>query len=190
MRFVVGPDGIIYPDIAGRIPGRGFWLSAERDKVKTACTKNIFARAARGGKAVREKIKVPDDLDVQVEFLLVRRCLDLVGLALRAGQMSAGYEKVRARVADGRVGVLLQASDAADNARSKGRSMAKDLPVIDVFTGAELGSAVGREFIVHVAIDTGRLAESLMIEAARVRGFRTNTAESSAKRDTSANGLR
>ena len=82
-------------------PVAAFWLSAERDKVKTACAKNMFARAARGGRAVREKIKAPDDLDVQVEALLVRRCLDLLGLGRRAGQIAAGYEKVRARVADG-----------------------------------------------------------------------------------------
>lgn len=181
VRFVVGPDGIVQPDVAGRLPGRGFWLSAERDKVKTACAKNLFARAARGGRTVRDTIKAPEDLDVQVEALLVRRCLDLLGLARRAGQMAAGYEKVRSRVAEGGVGVLLQASDASANARDKGRTMAKGQPVIDYFTGAELGNAVGREFVVHVAIDTGRLAERLLVEAGRVRGFRHVETEPAAK---------
>ena len=181
VRFVLDPDGIVRPDVAGSLPGRGFWLSAERDKVKTACAKNMFARAARGGRAVREKIKAPDDLDVQVEALLVRRCLDLLGLGRRAGQIAAGYEKVRARVADGTVGVVLQASDAAENGRSKGRSLAKTLPVIDLFTGAELGNAVGREFVVHVAMDTGRLADRFMAETRRLRGFRDSDADQSAK---------
>ena len=181
MRFVLDPDGFVRPDVAGRLPGRGFWLSAERDKVKTACAKNMFARAARGGRAVREKIKAPDDLDTQVEALLVRRCLDLLGLARRAGQIAAGYEKVRARVADGTVGVVLQASDAAENGRGKGRSLAKSLPVIDLFTGAELGNAVGREFVVHVAMDTGRLADRFMAETRRLRGFRNIDADQSAK---------
>ena len=33
VRFVVGPDGAIVPDIEGRRPGRGLWLQAARDVV-------------------------------------------------------------------------------------------------------------------------------------------------------------
>ena len=28
VRFVLGPEGEMVPDVAGRLPGRGFWLSA------------------------------------------------------------------------------------------------------------------------------------------------------------------
>jgi len=47
LRFVVGPDGAIVPDIEARLPGRGLWLTPRRDIVERALTKRIFARAAR-----------------------------------------------------------------------------------------------------------------------------------------------
>ena len=46
VRFVVDPDGRIVPDVAARLPGRGLWLSAERDIVAKAVTKRLFARAS------------------------------------------------------------------------------------------------------------------------------------------------
>jgi predicted RNA-binding protein YlxR (DUF448 family) len=42
------PDGEIAPDILEKLPGRGIWVSAERDAIETmAVKKNLFARAAR-----------------------------------------------------------------------------------------------------------------------------------------------
>jgi predicted RNA-binding protein YlxR (DUF448 family) len=89
IRFVVSPDGVVVPDVAGRLPGRGFWLSARRDAVKTACAKKLFAKAARAPGAVAP------DLDGEIERLLARRCLDLIGMARRAGQAAVGFEKVK-----------------------------------------------------------------------------------------------
>ena len=36
VRFVVGPDGQIVPDIMGKLPGRGIWVSAERAALEKA----------------------------------------------------------------------------------------------------------------------------------------------------------
>ena len=30
IRFVVGPDGTVVPDLAAKLPGRGMWVSADR----------------------------------------------------------------------------------------------------------------------------------------------------------------
>ncbi len=87
LRFVVGPDGSLVPDLDGCLPGRGLWLSAQRDMVNTACAKGLFSRAARHG------VEVSADLAEQLEGLMVRRCLDLLGLARRAGEAVAGFEK-------------------------------------------------------------------------------------------------
>ena len=53
IRFVVGPDRQIVPDLAAKLPGRGIWLSASRDVLETARRARgglarAFARAARG----------------------------------------------------------------------------------------------------------------------------------------------
>ena len=48
IRFVVGPEGDVVPDLARRLPGRGMWVRAERSAVERAVAKNLFAKAARG----------------------------------------------------------------------------------------------------------------------------------------------
>ncbi|MBX9634346.1 MAG: DUF448 domain-containing protein, partial [Magnetospirillum sp.] len=86
LRFVVSPDGEVVPDLERRLPGRGIWLSARRDVVNTAVTKRLFAKAAR------RAVVVPQDLADRVEALLLRRCLDVLGLARRAGHAVCGFE--------------------------------------------------------------------------------------------------
>ena len=80
VRFVVAPDNSIVPDLAERLPGRGLWLSSSRETVNTACAKRLFAKAAGGSVTVR------DDLADAIEEQLHKRCLDLLGMARRAGE--------------------------------------------------------------------------------------------------------
>jgi len=166
VRFVVGPDNIVVPDVTGRLPGRGIWLSADRNIIKTACARNLFSHAAR------RNVQVDDRLAEQVERLLVRRCTEFLGLARRAGQAVAGYVKVRGWLRDGRAVVLLAASDGSMDGRNKLRRSARDLPEICLLRAAELGVAFGREETVHAALASGGLAEKFVETAARLSGFR------------------
>lgn len=166
IRFVVGPDGGVVPDVDERLPGRGFWLSADRDVLKKACAKNLFARAARA------PVRVPADLGDRVEGLLVQRCQSLIGLARRAGQAVFGFEKVRGWIAEGRAAVLVEASDGARGSRHKLRAPAGSIRRVTVLRSDELGAAVGRERAVHGALTAGSLADRLCREAARLGGFR------------------
>ena len=68
-----------------------------------ACRKGLFAKAAR------TQLRASDDLAAEAEALLRKRCLELLGLARRAGMAVAGFEKVRAWLESGKVAVLLQA---------------------------------------------------------------------------------
>ena len=36
IRFVVGPEGTIVPDVAGKLPGRGIWVRPERAALENA----------------------------------------------------------------------------------------------------------------------------------------------------------
>src|SRR3954454_8421243 len=100
IRFVVGPHGSLVPDLAARLPGRGMWLSAERGTVRTALAKNLFAKVARG------KVRAEADLSDRLEMMLVARCLDLVGLARRAGGLVAGFDQVADWLRRGEGGAL------------------------------------------------------------------------------------
>ncbi len=171
LRFVIDPQGQVVPDIGGRLPGRGIWVSANRQMLKKACEKNLFARAARA------QVTVSADLVERVEGLLVRRCLDRIGMARRAGQAVSGYEKVSEWLRAGRGGVLLAAADGAPGARAKMRAAGPDVPVVDVFCADELGMTAGRERTVHLVIAPGKLALGVRRDAARLSGFRNDDAQ-------------
>ncbi|MGE3334787.1 MAG: RNA-binding protein [Rhodospirillaceae bacterium] len=165
IRFVVGPDNTIVPDIAGRLPGRGLWLRARRDMIETAAQKRLFAKAARGN------VNLPADLADTVAELLRRRCLNHLGLAQRAGLVASGAEKVRAQIATGRTAALVGAADGSEAERRKMSALVPGVPVVDVFTSPELGSAIGRDMAVHVALLPGRLTEMILEDAGKLRGF-------------------
>ena len=166
VRFVVGPDDRIVADVIGDLPGRGLWLTAARTVVDKAVAKGAFARAAR------RRVTVPADLADQVDRLLARRCLDFLGFARRAGEVVAGFEKVREWLDAGKVAVLVEARDGAADGRAKLARLGRGLPVVALFTSTELSLALGRQNVVHAAVAPGRLAERFLAEIARLRGFR------------------
>ncbi|MGH6968602.1 MAG: RNA-binding protein [Stellaceae bacterium] len=166
LRFVVAPDRRVVPDVDGRLPGRGLWLIPSRDIVKTAVAKRLFTRAAK------QDVVVEDGLDDRVEALLVRRSIERLGLARRAGKAVAGFTQVEKAVRDGNVAVLVEAADGAPDGRGKLTRLAPGVAVTDRLTAAELGQAFAREHVVHAALLKGRLAKSFMAEQARLAGFR------------------
>ena len=166
IRFVLDPAGQVVPDVDGRLPGRGMWLSADRNVLNRAIAANLFARAAR------MRVQVRADLAEQVERLLVSRALDCLGLARRAGQVAMGFDQVRACLRSSSAAVLIAAADSAADGRRKLRQLAPGVPVITAFSKAELGAALGREGIVHVAVAPGGLARRLISSIRRLAGFR------------------
>jgi hypothetical protein len=82
-------------------------------------------------------------------------------------------EAFRAR--EGRVGVLVEASDSGPADREKLVTYARrqgGIPVVGCLTQAEIGLAFGRESVVHAALTPGSLAARFVSEAARLGGFR------------------
>ena len=166
VRFVVGPDTGLVADVDGKLPGRGVWVSASRSHLETAIDKRLFHRA------LRRQITVAPELAAMVENRLLRRCLDILGLARRAGQLVSGFEKVRAAVKAGRIGVLIQADDGAADGRQKLARLFRAGTVIDAFSVEELSLALGHENVVHAALNRGRLADRFVQESMRLSGFR------------------
>jgi hypothetical protein len=91
-------------------------------------------------------------------------------LARRSGQVAVGSEKARAALKAGKAVVLVAAAEAAGVARA--RAVAPNLPLVDLFSGTELGFALGREHLAYAAVLPGALAQGLLREAARLAGFR------------------
>lgn len=167
IRFVVGPEDRLVPDVASKLPGRGIWVGAKRELVERAVLKKAFARAAR------RNVVVDPDLPGRVERLVERQCLDLLGLARRAGTAAAGFDKVEAMLRKGPVGALIAASDGAEDGRSKLRRLAPDAPLVATLPAAALAEALGREgVVVHAAIAEGKLAEKFVAASERLAGLR------------------
>jgi hypothetical protein len=168
LRFVLGPDRKVIPDLAERLPGRGMWLSAKADVIEQAARRGAFAKAVRG------EVLVPPDLRATIEDGLRGRIRDLVGFARRAGQAVSGWQAAREWLQAGRVGLLVQAADGspAEKARLVGL---RQLPMVAPLDAALLGTLFGRERAVHVAIAPGRLAERIAAEAARLEGVSLRT---------------
>ena len=172
IRFVIGPDRALVADLAGRLPGRGMWLSARADVIETARARGLFARAARA------PVVVPPDLLARLRAGLEERIVSHLGLARRAGQAVAGFDKAGAFLAAGRAGLIVQASDgSAEECRrflaacADGAGDHRAVPVVRPLTAEAIGAVFGRARTVHVALAHGRLAETLAETAEKLAGL-------------------
>lgn len=176
IRFVAGPDGVVVPDLAAKLPGRGMWVAADRASVEVAAKKGLFSRSAKA------KLSAPSGLADEVESLLAKRLLAGLGLARRAGDLISGFEKVSAAVASGKAAWLIEASDGAADGRRKMLAVARKSPnpprLIAVFTAEELGLALGGENVIHTAFLAGRGADRWTMDVQRLSGFRPLLPES------------
>ncbi|MEL6583015.1 MAG: RNA-binding protein [Pseudomonadota bacterium] len=166
IRFVVGPDGAVVPDLAERLPGRGIWVSATREALGMAAKKKLFSRSAK------MQVTVPEGLVEQVEGLLVKRLIELLGLARKAGLVTAGFTNTEARLRQGAVAALIEARDGSPRQLSKLRPLAGQSPVLGQLFGSELGVAFGRDHVIHGALNAGGVTERVLRESARLEGFR------------------
>ena len=165
VRFVLGPDGQVVPDILGKLPGRGVYVAADRAVVDKAVAKKLFARG------LKTQVQIPEGLTDEVERQLARRVVDLISLARKSGAAVAGYEKVKDWLSKEEALILLQAVDGSGRGKSK-LSTPHFGHYIGWLTSDELGLAFGRETVIHAALASGGLAQRVVEEAQRLRGVR------------------
>lgn len=165
IRFVIGPDAAVVPDLAEKLPGRGLWVSADRDALIKAVEKNLFAKAARQAAAI------PDGFVDRIEAGLVKRLIEAIAICRKAGLAVAGAEKVRA--AAGAAAALLQAADGSEDGKRKIRGqIGRAIPVIECLSSEELGLAFGRASAIHAVLAIGGATDRALREAERVKGLR------------------
>ncbi|KAJ57290.1 50S ribosomal protein L7 [Actibacterium mucosum KCTC 23349] len=178
IRFVVSPDGMIVPDLAAKLPGRGIWVSADRSALDKAITKRLFARGAKA------QVSVPDGLIDLIEAALTRRVIDGVSLARKAGQAVCGYEKVKGWLLTGEAAYLLQASDGSGRGKSKLSPPDGPGSFIGCLNAGEMGLAFGREHVIHGALAAGGLAKRVVEDAAKLTGVRMTDGAGAPKEGT------
>ncbi len=175
IRFVVGPDGTVVPDLKRNLPGRGCWVTADREHVDKAAKKGMFARA------LKAEVAVPPDLGAMVDRLLSRSALGALGLARKAGAVALGATKVEASVRSGAALLVLHAAEASEDGlrkiaqarRATAHAGGPEIMAYKLFSEQELGLALGGTNVIHAAVlagDAGRAAEKRMVALDRYRG--------------------
>lgn len=177
IRFVLSPDGVVTPDLAEKLPGRGVWLSADASAVAQAMKKRLFNRAFKA------QVVAPDDLQATLERLLTQRAIEAVSLCRKAGAAVAGFERVRDALlraevsgpegAERATGVyLLQAHDGAVDGRRKLARLAPPEARFETLGATELGLAFGRPYVIHALLAEGGATQRALREFQRLDGVR------------------
>jgi predicted RNA-binding protein YlxR (DUF448 family) len=175
IRFVVGPDKAVVPDLKRNLPGRGCWVTADREHVDKAVKKGAFARA------LKAELTVPPDLGGMVDRLLGKSALGALGLARKAGMVALGATKVEASVRSGAALLVLHAAEASEDGlrkiaqarRATAHIGGPEIRAYKLFSEQELGLALGGTNVIHAAVlagDAGRMAEKRMVALDRYRG--------------------
>ena len=176
IRFVLGPDGTVVPDLKEKLPGRGVWLTAARDVVADAAKRNAFARA------LKTEAKVPQALAAEVEKRLVEAAISALSLANKAGAAVFGNAKVEEAIGRGRVLALIHAKEAAEDGcrkldgKARGMPNGAAFPAIRAFDAGELGLASGRTNVIHAALIQGGAARNVLAAASRLERYRKGKA--------------
>jgi predicted RNA-binding protein YlxR (DUF448 family) len=180
IRFVVGPDGTVVPDLKRNLPGRGCWVTADREHVDKAAKKGLFARAFKSG-PLKSEVIVPPDLGDMVDRLLAKSALGALGLSRKAGAVALGATKVEASVRSGAALLVLHAAEASQDGlrkiaqarRATAHAGGPEIRAYKLFSEQELGLALGGTNVIHAAVlagDAGRAAEKRMVALDRYRG--------------------
>ena len=175
VRFVVGPDGVIVPDLKARLPGRGAWVTATRAAVAEAVRRKLFARA------FRREVTAPADLPELVERLIEAQAIASLSLANKAGAVVAGFSKVEAALMGGTAAGLIHASDASnDGVRKLGQVLRRifgddpdTMPRVTAFTSLQLDLALGRMNVIHAALLAGGPSENALARCTALEVYRT-----------------
>jgi predicted RNA-binding protein YlxR (DUF448 family) len=174
IRFVAGPEGIV-PDLKRKLPGRGVWVTGQREAIADAVRRGAFRRS------LKSDVTVPPDLPVRVEHLLVRSALDALAVAHKAGLVVAGFAKCEKAITSGRGVVILHASDAsAEGSRKldaaferRDASANGNIVIIRSFASSELDLALGRSNVVHACVLAGRASETFLARWHELERYRS-----------------
>lgn len=176
IRFVVGPDATVVPDIRHKLPGRGVWVTASEPIVAEAVRKQAFARG------FKNKVKAEPALAGTVGDLLTRDALQSLAMANKAGAVITGFAKVEAAVASGTVTALVHATDGSDDGIRKldaawRRHASTDdagLPAsIKLFASEQLDLALGRTNVIHAALAVGPAGHAFLTRCRRLIVYRS-----------------
>jgi predicted RNA-binding protein YlxR (DUF448 family) len=196
IRFVVGPDREIMPDLKRKLPGRGVWICGQKEHVAQAIKQNAFARG------FKLPVKADQELLQILDQMLVKSALNSLSLAKKAGEVVSGFTKVCAALKSGKVIALLHSANASSDGIRKVTQALKQAPngsakpkdcgqsddceqtkgvngikVFTLFNANELGFALGIENATHVALQSSGAGRAFIKRVHALVRYRGGTPE-------------
>lgn len=174
IRFVLGPDHQVVPDLKHKLPGRGVWITARADMVEEAIKRRLFSRA------FKTDARASETLAEDIGRILREDLRQGLSLANKAGAVITGFQKVESAVTDKPIVALIHAAEAAEDGRRKiANQLRKRLgdaissfPVIQELSNDELDLALGRSNVIHAALVAGAGSDGFLNRWHRYRIFR------------------
>jgi uncharacterized protein len=173
IRFVLGPEGTVVPDIKAKLPGRGVWVTARAKLVEDAVRRQAFSRG------LKASAKAAATLPADVDALLERDCLQSLSLANKAGAVVTGFTKVEAAINGGNIALLLHAKDASADGIRKVAQVARRKygascpPEINLFESGQLDLALGRANVIHAALKVEPASRAFLARCRRLAAYRS-----------------
>ena len=166
IRFVLSPQNDLVADINQKLPGRGYWVKAERQIVLKAIKKNILI------KATKQEVSIEKNVLERIESQLKKKIINQISLCRKAGMAIFGFDKIKVALSKNNIGLLIQAIDGSD--KEKKRILNKSIPKIinNCFTASDLGKAFSREKVVHCAILQSGFVENINFDSNRLNNLK------------------
>jgi predicted RNA-binding protein YlxR (DUF448 family) len=173
IRFVLGPDSQVVPDLRHKLPGRGVWVTARSTIVEEAVKRRLFSRA------FKTEARASETLPRDIERALRDDLRQGLSLANKAGAVITGFYKVESAIAEKPLVALIHAAEAADDGRRKiANQLRKRLgdaissfPVVQELSNDELDLALGRSHVIHAALVAGAGSDGFLNRWHRYRSY-------------------
>ena len=169
LRFVLDPEGILFPDISRKLPGRGAYTCFSRSCLESALKRKQFQRSFKGD----IKLLPEAELTALIVKCLEEKISSLIALANKAGKAVSGSDKVMDTVRRGEAAILILAADVSSDSRAKFIAAAQKAGV-ETFRFSmkdSLGGPLGKEVRTAVAVLKSSFAETLQFDLKRYWNF-------------------
>ncbi len=173
IRFVLGPDHQVVPDLRHKLPGRGVWVTARAGMVEEAVRRRLFSRT------LKTEAKASETLAQDIGRILREDLRQGLSLANKAGSVITGFQKVESAIAEKPLVALIHAAEAAEDGQRKlANQLRKRLgdaistfPVIQELSNDELDLALGRSNVIHAALVAGAGSDGFLNRWHRYRTY-------------------
>ena len=169
LRFVLAPDRTLVPDLLSKLPGRGAYTCLNRECLRSAAHKGLFARAFKG----EVKFEGTESLIKQVVDRLEERIGSYLALVNKAGKVVSGSDLVLESIKKRKTGFVFIAIDISTDIGAKVLEMADRfaVPHVAIFDKDRLGAYIGKSLRSAVSVEHGGFVDKVTMEVAKYRNL-------------------